>query len=963
MTEKNQKSKKSLLKKILKWSGVTFLVLIIGVILIPIFFKEQLKELALKEANKLLKADVTIGDFDLTFFSSFPNLILEFDDISVTGREEFDGVRLADIKRFQLNLGFWSVISGDEIAIDGIRLIEPRFDVRVLANGTANYDIVKSDDELIEEYGEDEATESAFRLRLSSYSIENGYIRYDDRAYNLFAELVNLNHRGQGDLTAAVIDFKTKTTADELTYRMDGLTYLAQVETDLDMAILMEFKAGSDKYTLKENELRLNAVRLSFDGFYEMLDGYDEMDIRLKAERTSFKDLLSLVPVFYHTGYEGMIAQGNIDVSGAVKGQMDDKRLPAWDFNMMVGNATINYPDAPAAIEKIQVSAGSKFPGGENLDRMTLDVERFYAEFVGNTIDAKLMLRNPISDPYLKSSILAQVDLATLGQVYPMAEGEGYNGKLTSDLALDGKMSALESGDYESFKAEGTLALKEFLYSSNDLPDPVSVSDMLFEFSPKALKLRNLEGEMGKTDFQMDGDIYNYMGYLFRDEPLKGSLTFRSKTLDTTPFLADSEASSPVSEESNNLTEQVVDPILIPGNIDFVLNTEIGHMVYDGIEIHNLKGKVIIAEEIAFLQNLSMETMGGDVGLSGKYNTQNHKVPHIDFSYDLRDIDIQALSENFLTIEKLAPITKHAKGKITTDFTMVADLKPDFEPIYSSMTGRGKFLTNEVQIAGFKPVERLSEVMDIDELKNSTFRNIRATFHFSDGKVNMQPFDFKIRDIQMNVLGGSTSFEQEIDYSLRIGVPKSYIPKSVLDVAEKAVAAAQNIPGFEMKELPAIIHVNALVTNTVSDPVIKTDFKEQLMAVGGGIKDAIKDLISDKVEEIKDTVKQIITDKVDEVKVDVLERKQKLMDDAQRKADLIVSEAKVLADRTRTEGDRRAQQIIDEARNPVEKRLAESAAEKVRKEANESANRIEQEAQQRADRIMAEARDQADKLQ
>ena len=171
MTEKNQSKKKSIVKKILKWSGITLLLLIVAIILIPILFKDQLKDLALQEANKMLKADVALGDFDLTFFSTFPNMVLEFNDLSITGREHFAGIQLMNIKKFEANLGFWSVIAGDNIEIGTIRLIEPKFDVRVLESGEANYDIVKSEEEVAEEFGEDEV-ESAFKLTLTGYSIE-----------------------------------------------------------------------------------------------------------------------------------------------------------------------------------------------------------------------------------------------------------------------------------------------------------------------------------------------------------------------------------------------------------------------------------------------------------------------------------------------------------------------------------------------------------------------------------------------------------------------------------------------------------------------------------------------------------------------------------------------------------------------------------------------------------------------
>src|SRR5690554_1047895 len=109
MSPKKEKKKKSLFGKILKYTGLAFLLMIIAVILIPIFFKDEIKELALAEANKMLKAEVAVGDFDLTIFSSFPKMKLVFDDVSVTGRDEFEGVKLVDLKAFEAKLDFWKI--------------------------------------------------------------------------------------------------------------------------------------------------------------------------------------------------------------------------------------------------------------------------------------------------------------------------------------------------------------------------------------------------------------------------------------------------------------------------------------------------------------------------------------------------------------------------------------------------------------------------------------------------------------------------------------------------------------------------------------------------------------------------------------------------------------------------------------------------------------------------------------
>ena len=969
MSAKKTKKKKSLFRRILKWTGITFLLLIIALILIPIFFKDQLKDMALNEANKMLKADIGLGDFDLTFFSTFPNMTLTFEDITVVGREEFEGVHLVDIKRFDAHVGFWSVIGGSDIEISSIILTEPKFDVRVLDNGLANYDIVKSEEELKEEYPEEELESEPFNLTLSHYEIINGYVRYDDKPSSMYAELVNLNHEGNGDLSADVIDFETLTSMDELTYKMDGIAYFSKVNFNLVMNLLMEFKDGSDKFTLKENELRLNELQLSFDGFYEMLDGYDDMDIVLKADQTSFKGLLSLVPVFYHTGYESMIAKGSLGLNGFVKGRMDDRNLPAFDFGLNIANASINYPDAPSSIDDIKVVAGSKFPGGDNLDRLTINVSQFHSSFVGNTIDADFLMRNPMTDPYLKSQIIANVDLSTLDQVMPMEEGETYNGKLNSDVIIEGKMSDLDNEDYEAFTAKGTLALSEFHYESTDLPDGVDINEMLFVFSPAALSLENLEGKMGLTDFKMKGGVEDYLGYVFRDEPIKGTFDYSSQVLDLDAFMPESSEASTTGtaetqeEKVQEAAEEALEPLLIPANIDFVLNTFIGDLKYDGMDIKNVKGKVTLRDEEAILDNLSMNMLDGAITLTGKYSSQNHSKPMVNFTYSLIGIDIKQLTENFESIATMAPISKNAEGKISSTFNMVGEVTPSFEPIYNTLTGGGSLSTKSIQIVDYEPIERLSKVVELDQFKNSTFRNVNINFKFIDGRVHVDPFNINAGNIKTEIQG-STSFLQEIDYKLKMDVPKSEIPKEVLAIAEKAVSQAKNIPGFKMKELPDVIPVNALITNTVTDPKIQTDFKEQLMSLGGDVKGAVKELVDEKVQEVKDSVKAVVDEKVQDVKDDLKERKQKIMDDAQKQADKVKSEAKRLADRTRKEGDENAQKIIDEAgSNPIKKRAAEATAQRVREKAEESAQKIEREADERADNIMKKAREQADRLE
>lgn len=945
-----------LLKKVLKWSGITLLLVIIALILVPIFFKDEIKEMVIDEVNKTLNAELSLGDFDLTFISTFPNMTVELIDTKLQGVNEFKDVTLASIKTVEAHVGFWSVVGGDQIEIDEVHIIEPIFDVRVLQSGLANYDIVKPDSLKTEE----EVTEpSNFKLSLKEYSITNGKIFYSDKSANMSAEIINLNHTGTGDLTADVIDFSTETTMDELSYSMDGLSYLTKVKTDAVINLLMEFKENSSKFTLKENEIKLNAITLAFDGYYEMLDGYDEMDIKLDASKATFKDFLSLIPLFYHSGYEGMVTNGKLALDGVVKGKLDDTNMPSWDFNLGVSDASINYPDLPGQIKNIQLLAGSKFPGGSDLDLMTVDVPKFHANFSKNTIDADLSMKRLMSDPYMKSKIVANVDLSTLKDFVPMEEGEEYNGILDADVNIKGKMSDLEKGDFEAFTAEGDLTLADVVYKTSSLPNEVDIDKVKFTFAPQQLTLNELEARMGKSDFKMNGEVENYFGYLLRDETLRGNFAFNSNNLDLDELMPASEASE-TTEASTESAPASEEPLLIPANIDFNLRTNIKNTKYNGIDIKNVTGGVQLKDEVASLNDLKMDAMGGQIGLKGKYNTQNHETPKMDFGYSLKDIDINQLATNFLTVEKLAPISKYAFGKISSDFDMTTDLTASFEPILSSITSLGDLRSSNITIKGFKNLEKLESVTKLQNISNQTIKNFKTKFKINDGKISLTPFDVMLGKIGTEV-SGYTSLDQTMDYDLKMNVPKDQIPASMIKEVEKAMSKLNAlVPKLNIGELPNYIPVNVKMIGDVKNPKITTDFKEAILKATGDFKDNV---ISTVTETIKDTISSVINEQVDNAKEEIEKQKQKLLADAQKQADKVVAEAKKAADAVRVEGNKQADDMIKAAgSNIVKKKIAEQGAKTLRAETEKNAKKLEDEGKKQADAIMAKARAEADKL-
>ena len=186
--QQTNKKKASLVKRILKWSGISFLVLIILLIALPLIFQKKIFKAIIEEANLSLRADVSIEDYDLTLISTFPNLILELKEVKITGRDEFAGVDLIDAGTIEAKLNLRSVFS-DEIKIERIALKDANINVMITREGLANYDITIPDSVQVEE-----TEPTKFALNLKSYSIENTNINYEDKAGNMSMVITQMNH-------------------------------------------------------------------------------------------------------------------------------------------------------------------------------------------------------------------------------------------------------------------------------------------------------------------------------------------------------------------------------------------------------------------------------------------------------------------------------------------------------------------------------------------------------------------------------------------------------------------------------------------------------------------------------------------------------------------------------------------------------------------------------------------------
>lgn len=599
--------------KFIKWFFITILTLVVlliaGGFVLSYFYKDEIVAKVKSDINKNFEATIDFGDVDLSFLRSFPDFNLQLKDLNIKGKDAFEGVTLVDAKNIELDLNVMSVINADApIQINTIQFTEPNIHVIVLKDGKANYDITKATEEA------EETSSYNFKINLEKYSILDGQLTYDDRAGDLFMELKDLDHEGAGNFTETVFDLITKTNIAEISAKTGGITYLRKAKGDLDMTLNADL--DQMKFTLKENELMVNALKIKADGFINMLKNGDiDLDLKFDAPGNSFKNFLSLVPSAYTKDFADVTANGNLAFNGYTKGiyNAEKNKMPAFKIFLDIANADFKYPTLPLGVKDIFAKININSPSSD-FDKMVVDIPNFKMNLGNNPFEARLNLKNPISDPDIDTKINGIINLADLAKAFPMEDVQTLNGVITADLTANTKMSYVDRQQYERVKMDGTMQIENLNYIATGLP-AVNIKTTNISFTPQSAKIDNFKAMLGKSDIEARGSLNNIMAYFSPEKTMTGKFSVRSNYFDLNEWIAEEAAAETTVATTPTATTEVFD------RFDFDIDAVMDKVDYDIYKLSNVSAKGHFSPTRLDMDNFALRISNSDI--KGDGNLRN----------------------------------------------------------------------------------------------------------------------------------------------------------------------------------------------------------------------------------------------------------------------------------------------------------------------------------------------------
>ncbi|WP_026951715.1 AsmA-like C-terminal region-containing protein [Algoriphagus mannitolivorans] len=979
-------------------SGI-FAFLLILITLLPFLFKDKIIARLDREISNSVNANVIydLNKISISLWRSFPNVSVTIEDFGIVGNPPFQQDTLLNLKELGIDFNLMSVLFQENPSLTGIELNGGDFFIKVLEDGTANYDIFYPEEEKPEQEEEEILT-----ISVNKISLKDVNLIYEDRSLAYLMVLTNVQGQGKGEFTTEKFELPVDLTAKIAEINYEGISYISN--KDFEGKTLLDIDLPKMKFGLTEGDFRLNDFGFGLSGFIAMPEEDIEFDLAFQSKDHDFKSILSLVPGMYSDSFSKLETSGQMDMKGFVKGIYSDTEFPAFELALNISGGMFKYPDLPRPVKNVNMDLVVKNETAL-LENTSVSIPKFNLDFGSNPISGRFLLANlinypidaglkgklnldeltsifpidgmdlkgildinatakgrydslkkefpamdillelrdgyaknqeypaPIEKIYAKASIKNQkgtmqdflvdipqfgfnlegeaiqgkinlrdldklvwdgeikgaVDLKKVMAIFPM-EGLTLEGKIKTDLSTKGSYAAVESKKYDQLTNQGTLELSGFKYLSEEVPQGVQIEKAKAEFSPERITLSEFDAILGQSPLQATGTLSNYMDYFLNQNGiLKGQLSLSSTKFNVNEWM---------TESSNSSTSASLTVIELPKNIDFTMAVNANEVLYDNLNLKEVKGQLVLREGVLSFSDASMKTLGGTIGLNGNYDPRDLVAPKFNFNLQVIDLSIAEAFSKFNTIKAFAPIAENLTGKFNTNLRFSGNLGQDMMPILSTMNAIGLLQVAQTALKDSKILQGITTLTKLQDTNSIELKNLAIPVTIENGVMDVKPFNLKLWDYQTQIQG-SAGFDGSMNYLIQLEVPARKFGAQATSLLSKITdnTVDQNTP------IPLAFNLSG----TYKSPKVSLAGGNSIETI---LADALKSRVQGETKALQDEAKERFAAAQDSLKQE-LKAKATVVQDSLKKE--VVKQSNVVKEKAAGEAKKLLKGILPKA--------------------------------------------------
>lgn len=699
-------------------------------------FKDEICGLVVTEVNKHLKAKVSVQEVDLTFWGSFPNLSVDFNEVfiqdSYSWASKKDTLLYTERIRLKFNpMDIWE----ENYHVKSIEIEPGTIQLKVNKRGEVNYDILKPSED---------TTATNFEMNLEDVSLEQIRFSYKNRA-TAQQYITQVDHMDlEGDFTEKRFTMHAKSAIHVDKARSGNVTLIANKPAKFDLDILVD----QEKDVFEIPNALLYVANLPFRVKGVVSPAVIDFEIHSKdIQLADMVNNFSMAQIDDIRKYDGT---GKVYLDLFIDGKNDRMSTTEVKCDFGIENGSLTEPIKKLKIQNIHLDGKYSNVGGAEKEYLELTAIRFKTP--GGPFNGNLRLTQ-FSTPRYVGNANGIIDLSMLHTLFRLPYIETIKG----NLGLQTNFEIASTSEHKLLvqTCEGEVDFKNVSLKLSD-------DRRTFREMNGAIYLRNDEAgidnvslKVGSSDLSLNGVFRNIMNYVDGSGTLNADVEIRGKFIDV------QDLGTTTKEEKIQDGRDFVLPDDIDGSIDMAL----GEIKYENHRFKQLVGNMNIKQRRLNFPSISLRNADADIQGNLVIEERTPEIFHITTQVASNNIQFKSLFREWDNFHQDVIGENNIFGK--------AQAQVYFEAPFDLRTG---IVSKSIRSQVYLKITD-GRLKNVDAFKSITESLKTNTARMVIGKDNIAGLEKKLLDLRFETLENTFTIQNG-----QLVIPAMLIHTSALDI-------------------------------------------------------------------------------------------------------------------------------------------------------------------------------------
>lgn len=746
--------RKDRLIKISKW----FAGIVGGTVLLITFllwvFKDDIINMVVKEANAYLSVEVKVAEVDLVFWSTFPDLSVDFNNVfikdSYEGADDLDTLLYTDQIRLRFNpMDIWR----ENYTLKRIEIGKGTLQMKIDEEGLNNYDIIRDTTS---------GGSSEFELNLEQVEFSNFRFSYSNKATDqIYA--TDIHHMSlNGALSSRKFITKASTTLKIQEARSGSIKLIQDQEAILDVSLNVDLDSGI--YVIPKSTIYVSNLPFNFDCVVDT----SKYELNISGKDISIADAANNLAFDQTEDVKKFSGTGKVLFDLNIHGEMSSTEPAKVNCDFGLNEATLTDPASNITLRELTLEGKYSNADGPKKEYLTLNNVRFKTP--GGPFRGELKITE-FDEPLIRGEANGFLNLSIIRRLFRLKKFKELSG--TADVAarfsVKAKPTPAEEFEYDLQMCSGEVMPHNVnVQLAEDRRVYRKINGKIYLRNDK-IGLDDITCALGKSDFRINGAFIKLVEYLGGKTPLETSIEIESKFIDV------ADLGSSTVDEKVDLPREFV----LPNDINGKVYLDVKKMAYRHHLFFDLKGNMTIGKRVLSFDRISLKNAGAELKGDLRIEERSPEIFHLTTNAATRDIDMQKLFVEWNDFEQSVITSKNISGKAQASIKLTAPFDLRNGILYSGIIAEAGL---KLENGKLKNVEAFKEITaslketsarlaigkeNINafekKLLNLDFQTLENTIIIRDGMIIIPEMSVHSSALDMEVSGKHT-FENKIDY-------------------------------------------------------------------------------------------------------------------------------------------------------------------------------------------------------